>query len=127
MTILEAKEGKVPFSHPSIPPSCHSETYYRVLGGLSSSATPIVVLHGGPGIPHVYLTPLFSRYHALTQNPVILYDQIGCGGSTRFPSKIGDEDFWTVELFIAELQNLLAYLGVERFDLIRGAATGAHN
>ncbi|KAK2034790.1 proline-specific peptidase [Colletotrichum zoysiae] len=117
MTVLETKEGEAPFSHPSIPSSRHCKTYYRVLGDLSSSATPIVVLHGGPGIPHIYLAPLFNRYHALTQTPVILYDQIGCGKSTRFPSKIGDEDFWTVDLFIAELENLLAYLGVERFDL----------
>ncbi|GKT50663.1 L-amino acid amidase [Colletotrichum spaethianum] len=128
MTVLQTKEGKAPFSHPSIPPSTRPETYYRILGDLSSTATPIVALHGGPGIPHVYLAPLFSAYHALTQTPVILYDQIGCGRSTRFPSKIGDRDFWTVELFIAELENLLSHLGVERFDLYGhswGAMLGA--
>ncbi|GKT63996.1 proline-specific peptidase protein [Colletotrichum tofieldiae] len=128
MTVFKTKDGKVPFWHPSIPPSVHPETFYRILGDLSSTITPIVVLHGGPGIPHIYLAPLFNRYHALTQAPVILYDQIGCGRSTRFPSKIGDEEFWTVDLFVAELENLLSHLGVERFDLYGhswGAMLGA--
>ncbi|KAK1996821.1 proline-specific peptidase [Colletotrichum falcatum] len=128
MTVLEVKEGEAPFPHPSIPPSSHPRTYYRVLGDLSSSAVPVVVLDGGPGIPHGYLAPLFNRYHALTQTPVVLYDQIGCGRSTRFPSRIGDEDFWAIDLFVAELENLLAHLGVERFDLYGhswGAMLGA--
>ncbi|KZL84909.1 l-amino-acid amidase [Colletotrichum incanum] len=128
MTVFKTKDGKVPFSHPSIPPSVQPETYYRIFGDLASTITPVVVLHGGPGIPHVYLAPLFNRYHALTRTPIILYDQIGCGGSTRFPSKAGDEDFWTTDLFVAELENLLSHLDVERFDLYGhswGAMLGA--
>lgn len=34
------------------------------------------------------------------------YDQIGCGRSTDLPEKLGDEAFWSVELFVAELDNL---------------------
>lgn len=121
MTIFQTTEGNAPFPHPSIPSSVHPQTYYRVIGDLSSQSSsgirPLVVLHGGPGIPHAYLTPLFIRYHSLTQTPIILYDQIGCGKSTHFPSKVGDEAFWTVDLFVAEFENLLSYLGVENFDL----------
>lgn len=44
--------------------------------------------------------------------PVIFYDQIGCGRSTHLPEKKGDEDFWSVELFIKELDNLVDHLGL---------------
>ena len=39
--------------------------------------------------------------------PIIFYDQIGCGKSTHFPDKMGDETFWTEDLFIQELDNLI--------------------
>ncbi|KAF2773474.1 hypothetical protein EJ03DRAFT_132670 [Teratosphaeria nubilosa] len=34
-----------------------------------------------------------------------MYDQIGCGGRTHFPDQKGDVEFWTVELFMAKLEN----------------------
>ncbi|KAI0199168.1 proline-specific peptidase [Astrocystis sublimbata] len=37
---------------------------------------------------------------------------IGNGRSTHLPEKNGDEAFWTPDLFIAELDNLIAYLGL---------------
>lgn len=40
------------------------------------------------------------------------YDQIGCGRSTHLPEKLGDEAFWSVELFVRELDNLIYYLGL---------------
>jgi L-proline amide hydrolase len=42
---------------------------------------------------------------------VIHYDQLGNGRSTHLPEK--GTDFWTVELFLAELDNLLAALGIQ--------------
>jgi L-proline amide hydrolase len=50
--------------------------------------------------------------------PVIMYDQIGCGGSTRFKDRAGDEEFWTQDLFTAELDNLKKALGITTFDLL---------
>jgi len=47
-----------------------------------------------------------------------MYDQIGCGGSTRFPDKMGDGEFWIPEMFMAELDNLKGYLGIKEFDLL---------
>ena len=49
--------------------------------------------------------------------PVIMYDQIGCGESTRFKDRKGDEGFWTPELFVAELENVITKLGIEHFHL----------
>ncbi|KAL0936914.1 l-amino-acid amidase [Colletotrichum truncatum] len=116
MTLLKVTEGKVPFAHPSLPADSNPHTFYRILGDISV-AKPVVALHGGPGIPHGYLTPLFEHFHKQTKTPVILYDQIGCGQSTRYPEKAGDESFWTIALFASELDNLLEHLGVNEFDL----------
>lgn len=47
-----------------------------------------------------------------------MYDQLGCGRSTHLPHLRGDADFWTVGLFLRELENLLEKLGVEDYDLL---------
>jgi L-proline amide hydrolase len=44
--------------------------------------------------------------------PIVFYDQVGCGRSTHLPEKMGDGGFWTVELFIRELDNLVDHLGL---------------
>lgn len=48
----------------------------------SESKIPLLILHGGPGIPGVYLNTL-SKLHS--NRPVIFYDQLGCAKSTHFP------------------------------------------
>ena len=117
MTNRFEKEGEIPFNIPNVKESCH--TWYRVIGDLAStSATPLVTLHGGPGACHEYLLPLrdLSTRHGI---PLIFYDQIGNGRSTHLQEKTGDESFWTEELFFAELDNLIEHLGLRRqgFDL----------
>jgi L-proline amide hydrolase len=45
--------------------------------------------------------------------------QLGCGHSTRLPEKKGDKKFWTPELFLAELDNLIQHLGIgEDYDVL---------
>jgi pimeloyl-ACP methyl ester carboxylesterase len=44
------------------------------------SKPPLVVIHGGPSIPSNYLLPIVN---GVTDRTVILYDQYGCGKSTR--------------------------------------------
>ena len=73
---------------------------------------------GGPGIPHDYLVPLIdlAHNHAI---PIIFYDQLGNGLSTHLPEKHGDEAFWTTQLFLDELDNVLASLGVaDCYDIL---------
>ena len=90
-------------------------TWYRVTGDLGSGLTPIVIVHGGPGMAHNYLLSLTAL--ARSGRPVIHYDQVGCGNSTHDPSRGGDS--WTVELFRDELANLVEKLGVaDRFHLL---------
>lgn len=83
-------------------------TWYRVTGGERASLPPLVVLHGGPGALHNYTLRIAQL--ATPERAVIHYDQLGCGRSTHLPEK--GPDFWTVELFLAELDALLGHLGI---------------
>ncbi|KAF7790798.1 hypothetical protein EIP86_001755 [Pleurotus ostreatoroseus] len=92
------------------------QTWYKVFGDLKSGSRPLVLIHGGPGIPHDYLLPhaSLSQTHSI---PVICYDQVGCGWSTRLPDK--PKEFWKEELFMDELENLVARLGIANdFDVL---------
>jgi L-proline amide hydrolase len=107
MTELTVTEGVIPFRE--------YETWYRVTGDLSSALTPLVVVHGGPGCSHDYLLSLAEI--ARSGRPVIHYDQLGGGRSTHLPEK--GPDFWTVELFLSELDNLLEFFGIaDRYYLL---------
>jgi len=92
-------------------------TYYKVFGKLEGRIRdPLVVLHGGPGLVHDYLFP-FVDIADEYEIPVILYDQLGNGKSSHIRGK--EPTFWTIDLFIDELVNLLARLSIEdSFDLV---------
>lgn len=79
-------------------------TWYKIFGDLKSGVRPLVVLHGGPGLSHNYVLP-FEDLNTRFNIPVVLYDQIGIGESSH-PKDVSPE-FWTVDLFVNELVNLL--------------------
>ncbi|QIW99510.1 hypothetical protein AMS68_005028 [Peltaster fructicola] len=109
------KTDKLPFQIPGY--SEKGDTVYKLWGDLASKKTPLICLHGGPGMAHNYILPicLIAQDFGI---PVIMYDQIGCGLSTHFPERKGDEKFWTPQLFMAELDNLKSTLGITDFDLL---------
>jgi L-proline amide hydrolase len=98
---IPVQEGYMPFRD--------YQTWYRVTGSLDSPLLPLVVAHGGPGCTHDYVDS-FKGITELDGRPVIHYDQLGNGNSTRLPDK--GPDFWTVSLFLKELDELLAHLGI---------------
>lgn len=54
---------------------------HRVWYGVSGDAagdTPLLTVHGGPGLGHDYLEPLTALARP---RKVVFYDQYGCGGS----------------------------------------------
>ena len=63
----------------------------RVFKDGTCTPLPIVVLHGGPGVPSDYLQPLKSLA-AREQRKMFFYDQLGCGRSEG-PK---DESFYSV-------------------------------
>jgi L-proline amide hydrolase len=95
-----------------------SKTWYRIDGELptgTSGPAPLVVLHGGPGATHDYLLPLTELSRG--GRAVVLYDQIGNGRSTHYPER--GADFWTVDLFVRELANLIDHLGIgDRYHVL---------
>ncbi len=101
MAELPTVEGFVPFRA--------YRTWYRITGSLDGPRLPLVVAHGGPGCTHDYVDS-FREIAALDGRAVIHYDQIGNGNSTRLPEK--GPDFWTVQLFLDELDALLSHLGI---------------
>jgi proline-specific peptidase len=84
--------------------------WYERLGG--GGATPLLLLHGGPGAAHHYLRPLAERLAA--DRPTIVYDQLGCGAA----DKPDDPSLWTVDRAVEELDQVRAALGLERCHLL---------
>jgi L-proline amide hydrolase len=56
--------------------------------------------------------------------PIVMYDQVGCGESTRFRDRKRDETFWTPKLFVAQPKNVISKLGIQQFHLL-GHSWGA--
>jgi len=72
---------------------------------------PLVLLHGGPGVPSDYLEPLEQL--VADGREVIRYDQLGCGRSDH-PD---DPSLLNVERFVAELAQVRQALGLDRIHL----------
>ncbi|MCC4598065.1 proline iminopeptidase-family hydrolase [Xanthomonas campestris pv. phormiicola] len=89
-------------------------TWYRVTGALDSGLLPLMVVHGGPGCTHDYVDSFKDL--ATGGRAVVHYDQVGNGRSTHLPE--ADPGFWTVDLFLAELDNLLRHLGIADYALL---------
>ena len=100
------------------------QTWYRVTGDLDASRAagkaPLVVLHGGPGVPHDYTLRIAGL--AEQGRAVVHYDQLGCGRSTHLREE--GAGFWTVSLFLDELDNLLEGLGIVSAYAVLGQSWG---
>lgn len=96
------------------------ETWYRITGDLTSLKAPVFLLHGGPGAAHNYI----DSYKLLANDgrAVIHYDQLGCGNSTLLPDK--GADFWTPQLFVDEINNLVDHLGQRKDFHVLGQSWG---
>lgn len=84
------------------------KVWYRIFG--EGNKTPMLVLHGGPGSSSYGLMPL----KALSKDrPIIFYDQLGCGRSTR----ITDTTLMTIDRYVEELEQLRKALHLKDFCL----------
>lgn len=111
-TPLITKEGMLKVEGGSI--------WYKILSTeKSKNKTPILILHGGPGVPHNYLNSLASLAN---ERPVIFYDQLGCGRSQI--SKNNDA-LWNINRYENELEMLVAHLHLRKFHLFGHSWGGA--
>lgn len=83
--------------------------WYKVSG--AGKGTPVVLLHGGPGMSSYYLKP----FEALGDDrAVIRYDQLGGGRSDR----ITDTAMFNIPHFVRELDSLRSHLGCTRWHVL---------
>lgn len=91
-------------------------TAYTVYGDLNSGKLPLVTLHGGPGFLGKSMTTI-ARYSEKTGRSAVTYDQLGCGGSS--PLKEKPSDFWQIDIFVKEFNELIKHLNIsDGFALI---------
>lgn len=82
--------------------------WYRIVG--SGDATPLLLLHGGPGGPCDELLPLEAL---ADERPVIFYDQLG-GGKADRPD---DPDLWCIDRFVEEVACVRKALGLKEVHI----------
>ncbi|HEU0115455.1 MAG TPA: proline iminopeptidase-family hydrolase [Thermomicrobiales bacterium] len=78
----------------------------------------VLLLHGGPGAPSDYLTPLMAL--ADDGYRVVRYDQLG----SRRSDKPDDPSLWRVPRFVSEVDAVRQALGLDRVHLL-GQSWGA--
>jgi len=76
----------------------------------SQQAAPILVLHGGPGVPSDYL---LSLKDVVPYRSIVFYDQLGCGRSPGPKSK----EAYNIESSLDDLEVLIKKIGLRRFHL----------
>ncbi|MGZ4512303.1 MAG: proline iminopeptidase-family hydrolase [Mycobacterium sp.] len=89
-------------------PVAGGAVWFKRVGG--GAGLPLLVVHGGPGLPHTYLC---SLERLADEREVIFWDQLGCGNSER-PS---NRELWTMRRSVAEMDAVVAGLGLNRFHI----------
>ena len=79
---------------------------------VGSGPVKVLLLHGGPGIPHDYLEAMES-FLPPAGVEIIYYDQLGCGNSDA-PD---DPSLWTLPRFLTEVEEVRQGLGLGNFVL----------
>lgn len=87
----------------------HGELYYQKFG----QGTPVIVLHGGPGLDQGYLLPQLGQLSNHAQ--LVFYDQRGSGKSLE--TKLNSE-YINVIQFVDDLDVLRKTLGIDQFILM---------
>jgi proline iminopeptidase len=89
--------------------------YAKTVGG--GAGTPLLTLHGGPGVPHDALEPL---ERLAEDRAVVFYDQLGCGKSDRSD----DASLWTLQRYVDEVDLVRRALALDDVHIL-GHSWGA--
>ena len=84
------------------------QIWYRVVG--AGNGTPVILLHGGPGNPSVYLKSLEALGD---ERLVVRYDQLGGG----YSDVVHDTSLFNIRHFVEELDSLRRHLALDRVHL----------
>lgn len=91
------------------------ELYYKVMG----KGSPLVVLHGGPGLEHSYFLPHLARL--AEHHRVVFFDQRANGRSAA-PK---DTSAMTLDQYVEDLEELRKELGIQEKMALLGHSWGA--
>jgi proline-specific peptidase len=84
------------------------EVWYKAVG--EGDLPPLLVVHGGPGFTHNYLTPLEDL---ADRRQVIFWDQLGCGKSES-PK---NDSLWTMDRSLREVDAVREHLHLDRHHM----------
>jgi proline iminopeptidase len=85
-----------------------TELYFKVMG----NGTPIVIVHGGPGLDHTYFLPQFNTL--AKEHRLIFYDQRASGRSTS----LVDTNSMTMDNFVEDLEGIRKAFGIQKLNLL---------
>ncbi|MEJ7650747.1 MAG: alpha/beta hydrolase [Nakamurella sp.] len=95
--------------------------YVKLPGAAPARPTPIIVLHGGPGIPDMAGDSAYFGQLTDLGFDVYIYDQLGSGRSSRLPDPTG----YGIERDAADLEQIRRTIGAEQMVLIGHSYGGA--
>jgi proline iminopeptidase len=85
-----------------------TELYYKIMG----KGTPVVILHGGPGLDHTYLLPQMS---ALAEHfKLIFFDQRASGRS----ASVVDTNSMTMDNFVEDVEGVRKVFMLGKMNLL---------
>lgn len=84
------------------------QIWYRVVGG--GKGIPVILLHGGPGNPSVYLKSLEVLGD---ERVVVRYDQLGAG----YSDIVHDTALFSIRHFVEELELLRQHLALDKVHM----------
>lgn len=106
-----------PYDHGMLDVGDGHHVYWETCG--NPAGKPVVVLHGGPGSG---CTPRWRRFFEPRRYRIVLFDQRGCGRSTPLASDpTVDLSSNTTHHLLADIEQLRALLGVERWQVFGGS------
>ena len=85
------------------------ETY-----GTPSSATPVIVANGGPGLSHIYMLQNDVWTRLSRNRQIVFYDQRGTGKSKQ----VKPDASYGMEAQVADMEAVRAKFGFQKFDLV---------
>jgi proline iminopeptidase len=96
-----------------------AKIFCRVMGQVTGQGSPVLVIHGGPGLCHDYLLPAMAEL--ASNQKVIFYDQRGGGnsGGTIDPATI------TIDNFVEDIEAIRKAFGIGKISLL-GHSWGGH-
>jgi proline iminopeptidase len=88
--------------------------YYETHGPAQGTEATLLTLHGGPGFTHHQLIPLTELATRKPPVRIILYDQLGCGQSSRARSV----EEYVISRAVDEVESVRRKLGLGRVSLL---------